>query len=193
MQRENGVLIGLVEDLDDPEQLGRVRVRLPHLGENMISDWCRIASPLGGKDRGWFLRPEKDDEVLLASEHGDPRRLYVVGGVWSTVDPPPSDDGKKTDNNWRFFRSRSGHMLKFDDTSGAERIEITGKGEKQQIVIDVSGSKIQVTCSSGDIELSAPSGKLSIDANTVEIKSKSTMTIEAGASMTVKGQTVAIN
>jgi len=192
MPRENGILIGIVTDLDDPEQLGRVRVRLPHLGDE-VSDWCRIATPLGGKDRGWFLRPEKDDEVLLACEFNDPRRIHVIGGMWNKVDQPPADDGKKTDNNWRFFRSRSGHMLKFDDTSGSERIEITGKGGKQQIVIDVSGTKIQVTCSSGDIELSAPKGKLSIDAQTVEIKASSTMTIEAKSTMTVKGQTVAIN
>jgi len=117
----------------------------------------------------------------------------VVGGVWSKVDPPPDDDGKKAENNWRFFRSRSGHVLKFDDTSGSERIEIVGSGSKQQIVIDVSGSKIEITCSSGDISLSAPQGKLSIDARQVEIKATSTMSVEAGTSMTVKGQTVAIN
>jgi uncharacterized protein involved in type VI secretion and phage assembly len=192
MQRENGIVIGVVADLDDPEQLGRVRVKLPYLSDE-VSDWCRIASPLGGKDRGWFLRPEKDDEVLLACEFGDPRRMYVVGGVWSKVDPPPDDDGKKAENNWRFFRSRSGHVLKFDDTSGSERIEIVGSGSKQQIVIDVSGSKIEITCSSGDISLSAPQGKLSIDARQVEIKATSTMSVEAGTSMTVKGQTVAIN
>jgi uncharacterized protein involved in type VI secretion and phage assembly len=192
MQRENGIVIGVVADLDDPEQLGRVRVKLPYLSDE-VSDWCRIASPLGGKDRGWFLRPEKDDEVLLACEFGDPRRMYVVGGVWNKVDPPPDDDGKKTENNWRFFRSRSGHVLKFDDTSGKERIEIVGSGSKQQIVVDVSGQKIEITCSSGDITLSAPQGKLSIDARQVEIKASTTMNVEAGATMTVKGKTVAIN
>ena len=192
MQRENGIIIGVVQDLDDPEQLGRVRVRLPHLNDE-VSDWCRISSPMGGKDRGWFTRPEKEDEVLVACEHGDPRRTYVLGGVWSKVDPPPADDGKKVENNWRFFRSRSGHLLKFDDTSGAERIEIVGKGDQHKLVIDVSGTKIEISCSTGDIALSAPAGKLSIDANQVEIKATSTMNIEAGATLTVKGATVAIN
>lgn len=191
-QRENGIVIGIVADLDDPEQLGRVRVRLPHLNDE-LSDWSRLAAPLGGKNRGWFLRPEKDDEVLVACEHGDPRRTYIVGSLWSKVDPPPNDDGKKVDNNWRFFRSRSGHVLKFDDTDGKERIEIVGKGEQQKVVIDVSGKKIEITCSSGDLSISAPQGKVSIDANQVAIKATSTMSIEAGASMTVKGQTVAIN
>jgi uncharacterized protein involved in type VI secretion and phage assembly len=192
MQRENGILIGVVEDLDDPEQLGRVRVRFPHLNDE-LSDWSRLAAPLGGKDRGWFLRPEKDDEVLVACEHGDPRRTYIVGGLWSKADPPPADDGKKVDNNWRFFRSRAGHLMKFDDTSGAERIEIVGQGGQHKVVIDVSGRKIEISCASGDIAISAPSGTLSLDANQVEIKAKSTMTLEAGGAMTVKGSTVAIN
>jgi uncharacterized protein involved in type VI secretion and phage assembly len=188
VQRENGIVIGIVDDLDDQEELGRVRVKFPHLNDE-LSDWARLATPMGGKGRGLFLRPEREDEVLVAFEHGDPRRPYIVGSLWSKVDTPPADDGKRVDNNWRFFRSRSGHQLKFDDTSGKERIEITGKDEQQTVVIDVSGSKIEITCKSGDVAISAPSGKVSIDANQVEIKAKSSMTIEAQATLTLSGKT----
>lgn len=192
MQRENGIVIGIVHDLDDPEQLGRVRVRFPHLNDE-ISQWARIATPMGGKDRGLFMRPERDDEVLVVFEHGDPRRPNVVGSFWNKVDKPPADDGKPVDNNWRFFRSRAGHLLKFDDTSGAERIEIEGKGGTQKLVIDVSGKKIELSCSSGDIAVSAPSGKLTIDAKQVEIRASTTMKLEAQGAMTVNGKTVSIN
>jgi uncharacterized protein involved in type VI secretion and phage assembly len=192
VQRENGIVIGIVADLDDPEELGRVRVRLPHLNDE-LSDWSRVATPMGGKDRGLFFRPERDDEVLVAYEHGDPRRSYIVGSLWSKVDPPPGDDGKKVANNWRFFRSRSGHLMKFDDTSGAERVEIVGKDGGHKLVIDVSGKKIEISCSSGDVTLSAPAGKVSIDANQIEIKAKSTMTIDGGTSLTLTGKTVSIN
>lgn len=192
MQRENGIVIGIVIDLDDPLKLGRVRVKLPHLADQ-LSDWARIASPMAGKDRGLFLRPELDDEVLVLFEHGDPRRPSIVGAFWSSADAPPDDDGKTTENNWRFFRSRSGHLLKFDDTSGAERIEIVGKGGDHKLVIDVSGKKIEISCSSGDIALSAPAGKLSIDARQVEIHATASLKLEADGAMTIKGATVAIN
>jgi uncharacterized protein involved in type VI secretion and phage assembly len=192
VQRENGIVVGIVDDLDDQEALGRVRVRFPHLNDEK-SDWARVATPMGGKSRGWFFRPEKEDEVLVAFEHGDPRRPYVVGALWSKSDPPPADDGKRVDNNWRFFRSRSGHTLLFDDTSGAERIEIGGQGGSHKLVIDVSGKKIEISCSSGDMTLSAPSGKVAIDANQIEVKAKSSMTLEAGATMTIKGKLVQIN
>lgn len=192
MQRENGIVIGIVDDLDDQEDLGRVRVRFPHLNGE-LSNWARIATPFGGKGRGLFLRPEPQDEVLVAFEHGDPRAPYIVGALWSKPDPPPKDDGKRNDNNWRFLQSRCGHLLKFDDTQGKERIEIVGKDGQHKIVIDVSGAKIEITCSSGDLALSAPSGKVSIDARTVEIKASQSMTLQAGGSMAISGQTVAIN
>ena len=192
MQRENGIVIGVVADLDDPERLGRVRVKLPHLNDE-VSDWSRQATPMGGRDRGLFFRPEVGDEVLVACEQGDPRRTVVVGALWSKVDPPPEDDGNATDNNWRFFRSRSGHLLKFDDTASAERIEIIGTGGDHKLVIDVSGRQIAITCSSGDVAISAPTGKVSIDANAVEIKATTTLTLEAQGALTVKGSTVAIN
>lgn len=192
MQRENGVVIGVVADLDDPERLGRVRVKLPHLADQ-LSDWSRQATPMGGRERGLFFRPEIGDEVLVACEQGDPRRTIVVGALWSKVDPPPPDDGNTTDNNWRFFRSRSGHVLKFDDTSGAERIEIVGSSGDHKLVIDVSGRKIEISCSSGDIAISAPTGKVEIEASQVAIKAQASLSIEAGGSLTVKGATVAIN
>jgi uncharacterized protein involved in type VI secretion and phage assembly len=192
MQRENGIVIGIVNDLDDPLRLGRVRLSLPHLGDQQ-SDWARIATPMGGKDRGLFMRPEVGDEVLVVFEHGDPRRPSIIGSFWSTADPPPPDDGKATDNNWRFFCSRSGHLLKFDDTSGAERIEIVGRGGQHKVVIDVSGKRIEISCSSGDLALSAPSGTVSVDARQVEIRASASLKIEAGGAMTIKGATVAIN
>lgn len=192
MQRENGIVIGVVADLDDPERLGRVRVKLPYLNDE-LTDWSRQATPMGGRDRGLFFRPEVGDEVLVACEQGDPRRTVVVGALWSKVDPPPPDDGNTTENNWRFFRSRSGHLLKFDDTDSAERIEIVGTGGAHKLVIDVSGKQIAITCSSGDVAISAPTGSVSIDAKTVKITATASMTIDGGGSLTVKGTTVAIN
>jgi uncharacterized protein involved in type VI secretion and phage assembly len=192
MQRENGIVIGIVDDLDDQDNLGRVRVRFPHLNGE-LSNWARVATPFGGKDRGLFLRPERNDEVLVAFEHGDPRAPYIVGSLWSKPDPPPADDGKRVDNNWRFLRSRSGHVLKFDDTDGAERVEIVGKGGSHKIVIDVSGSLIEISCTSGDLTLKAPSGKVSIQGQSVEIKATQNMSVQASGDMTIKGTSVAIN
>jgi uncharacterized protein involved in type VI secretion and phage assembly len=188
----NGIIIGLVSDLNDPQSIGRVRVTFPYLGDQ-VSDWARLVTPMAGKDRGVFFRPEVDDEVLVAFELGDVRRPYILGGLWSTTDTPPPDDGNATDNNWRFIKSRSGHIVKLDDTQGSEKIEIIGSDGERQIVFDIAGKKIQVTCDSGDVEVSASSGNVKVDATTIEIKASGEMKLEAGGTMTISGSTVNIN
>src|SRR5438105_220923 len=172
--RGTGIVIGIVTNLNDPDRLGRVRVKFPHLG-NELSDWGRLVSLMGGKDRGAFFRPEVGDEVLVAFEHGDARRPYILGAVWSSEDKPPPDDGKPVENNWRQIRSRSGHVIKFDDTKGAEVIEIIDKDGARKVVIDSAKKKIQVVCDSGDVEVTAPAGNVKVNAKTIELKATETI------------------
>jgi uncharacterized protein involved in type VI secretion and phage assembly len=188
----NGLLVGLVTDLADPEKLGRVRVRYPTL-DDRESDWLRMATPMAGSERGVFFRPEVDDEVLIGWEHNDPRRGYVLGAVWSSTDKPPADDGNADENNWRFIRSRSGHVIKLDDTSGAERIEIVDKDGKRQIVIDSAGDTLQITCSSGSIEIDAQAGDLKLSGQNVTVEASGSLELKASGTTTVKGSTVSLN
>jgi len=191
-QRANGIVIGEVSTLEDPENLGRVKVKFPHL-DDQESDWAKLATLMAGPERGVFFRPEIGDEVLVALEHGDYRRAYVLGGLWSQVDKPPTDDGDAKKNNWRFIKSRSGHIIKLDDTQGSELIEITDKSGNHQIIIDSANQKIQVICNAGDVEVSAGSGTVKVEATTVEIKASGNMNLEASGTMTIKGATVNIN
>jgi uncharacterized protein involved in type VI secretion and phage assembly len=189
---ENGIVIGIVDDLNDPDRLGRVRVKFPNLG-NEKSDWGRLVSLMAGKGRGAFFRPEVGDEVLVAFEHGEARRPYILGALWSSADTPPPDDGKPADNNWRQIKSRSGHVIKLDDTKGAEVIEIIDKDGQRKVVIDSAAQKIQVVCQSGDVEVTAPSGNVKVNAQTIELKATGNVNLEAGGTCTIKGATVNIN
>jgi len=190
----NGVVVGIVSDLNDDENLGRVRVRYPHL-DNEESDWARLASPMAGADRGMFFRPETNDEVLVAFEQGDPRRPYVLGSLWSQVDQPPPDDGQRTQNNWRFIQSRSGHILRFDDTPGQEKVEVIDKDGKRRIVVDSASGRIQILCDpgAGDIEIKAPASEVKIEAATIAVKATARLTLECDGVVTIKGATVSIN
>jgi uncharacterized protein involved in type VI secretion and phage assembly len=188
----NGIVIGVVTNLEDPDKLGRVRVKFPHL-DDQESQWARLATPMAGPDRGVFFRPEVDDEVLVAFFQGDIRFPYILGGLWNAEDTPPPDDGKAKENNWRFIKSRSGHIIKLNDTKGEESVEIIDKDEKRKIIIDCSKEKIQIICESGDVEIKAASGSVKVEAKTVEVKASKDMKLEAGGTMTIKGATVKIN
>jgi uncharacterized protein involved in type VI secretion and phage assembly len=190
-QRENGIVIGTVIDLNDPEKLGRVKLKLPQY-DDQESNWARVAAPMAGANRGFFFRPEVADEVLVGFENGEVRRPYVLGALWSKVDSPPPHDGDAAANNWRVIVSRSGHTLKFDDTGGAERIEIVDKSKGLKITIDSSSNKIQIE-SSGDVEVSAPQGAFKVSAQSVDIEATGQMKLQAGGIMTVQGATVNIN
>lgn len=196
----NGIVIGEVCDLEDPDKLGRVRVTFPHLG-GVKSDWAKLVSPMAGKERGMFFRPEKGDEVLVAFEHNDGNRPYILGSLWSQVDTPPPSDGSAKDNNIRFIRSRSGHILRLDDTKGKEKIEFIDKDSQRRIVIDCDRKKIQITADEGDVEVSAK-GNVKVDANgnvevsakgNVSIKAQGSLSLEASGKLTIKGATVEIN
>lgn len=194
-----GVVVGVVTNNQDPEKMGRVKVKFPWLSDEDESNWARVASPMAGKERGLFLLPEVDDEVLVAFEHGDPRFPYVVGSLWNGTDAPPAEnaDGK---NNVRVLKSRSGHVIRLTDEDGKEKIEIIDKSEKNSIVIDTSQNTLTITTDK-DIVLAAAKGSIKLDAQKVEIKSSADTKIEAGAGMdlkasaqmNVKGATVNIN
>jgi uncharacterized protein involved in type VI secretion and phage assembly len=198
-QKFYGIMVGIVTNNQDPEGLGRVKVKIPRLSGDDESNWARIATFMAGKDRGAFFLPEVDDEVLVAFECGDINMPYVIGALWNGVDKPfeTNSDGK---NDKRVIKSRSGHLIRLDDKDGAEKIEIIDKTGKNLITFDTRNNKIAIA-SDKDIELSAPKGKVTINAQDVEIKSSAATKVEAGAgmdlkasaNMTIKGATVEIN
>ena len=194
-----GVVVGLVTNNQDPEGLGRVRVRFPWLSATDESNWARIAVPMAGKDCGVYFLPEVNDEVLVIFEQGDARFPYVIGALWNGKDKPPAGnvDGK---NNLRLIKSRSGHVIKLNDENGKETIEIIDKTNKNSIVIDTSKNTIMIT-SDTDITLSATKGTIKLSAKKIEMKSSADLKLEAGskmdvkarATLTIKGATVNIN
>ena len=199
VHRIYGVVVGLVTNNQDPDGLGRVKLKFPWLSDEDESHWARVAAPMAGNDRGVYFLPEVDDEVLVAFEHGDPRFPYVVGALWNGKDVPPAknDDGK---NNVRVIKSRSGHVIRLTDEDGKEKIEIVDKSEKNSLVIDTAKNTITIT-SDKDIVFSASKGAIKLDAKTIEIKSSAETKVESGSgldvkasgTMNIKGATVNIN
>jgi uncharacterized protein involved in type VI secretion and phage assembly len=196
--RIQGVIVGVVQDLDDPQKLGRVRVELPTLG-GQLSAWARIATLMAGPDRGSLFRPEPLDEVLVAFNHGDVEQPFVIGALWNANDTPP-ENGGTSENHLRTLRSRSGSILRFDDTPGAEKVEIIASGEAHRVVIDVAGKKVSVEADEGDVIVNA-GGNVKVEAGgNVEVKATGNVklegveiTVQASGVLTLKGAQVKIN
>ena len=197
--RISGVVVGVVTNTQDPAGMGRVKVKFPWLSDSEESFWARVATPMAGKERGFYFMPEVEDEVLIAFEHGDVRFPYVLGALWNGQDKPPETNGDGK-NNMRSIKSRSGHVIRLDDTDGEEKIEIVDKSGKNSVVFDTKKNTITIT-SEKDITLSAAQGTIKLDAQKIEMKSSADtkieadagMDVKAAAAMNVKGATVNIN
>lgn len=187
-----GVTIGVVTNNKDPDKLGRIKVKFPWLSEQEESYWARVASPMAGKERGLFLLPEVDDEVLVAFEHGVVEFPYILGSLWNGKDKPPvtNDDGK---NNIRTLKSRSGHVITLDDSEGEEKIIIRDKTAKNEIVIDSKNNTLTMKVekdliieTKGKISLKSSGGDLEIECNNLKVQAKQNCEIKANANVTVQ-------
>ena len=178
-----GVVVGVVTNNQDPDKMHRVKVRFPWLSKDVESNWARVAAQMAGNDRGSYFLPEIDDEVLIAFEHGNVDFPYVLGSLWNGKDAPPENnsDGK---NNHRTIKSRSGHIVRLNDTSGGETIEIIDKSGNK-IVIDASKNTVTIE-SQSDISIKSSTGKLTMEANGIEIKSQTDVSVQANTSMDLK-------
>ena len=152
MNKINGVVIGTVKSLDDPQQLGRIEVYFPWLSDTNKSHWARVATLMAGSGRGSWFMPEKDDEVLVAFEQGDTRFPYIVGFLWNGQDKPP-----RTDPHKRLIRSVNGHEIEIYDPniSSGDRGYIRLKDAHGNL-IELANGRITISSKSG-VEISAPS------------------------------------
>ena len=189
-----GLVEAIVVDNIDPERLGRVKVKFPSLPEMPESFWARLMTPMAGQKRGWMTIPEKEDEVLVAFLHGDVQHAVVLGGLYNGVDQPPyaNEDGQ---NNLRVFQSRSGHRLTFDDTPGAERVELILHNEEIRVIWDSAG-KVLGVYSGKDIVIetqdtfSLKCTDFILDAsNNIDIQAGKNANLKAGVATSVDGST----
>jgi len=201
----SGVVVGQVTDAADPEGLGRVKLVLPLLSDDYVTDWARTVQPGAGTDRGTMMVPEVGDEVLVAFDGAG--RPYVFGGLYNGVDRPPRGpveivDGGSGAVNRRSLVSRRGHRIDLLDEDGrTEGVSLSTAGDGLRLVLDATGStvtlhsdgRVQVEGKSG-VTIDAGSGGIELTGTTISLKATGGVTVDGGAGqVTVTGAIVKIN
>lgn len=185
-----GVYPALVKDIVDPDGQGRVKVSLPwapDLDGGSYEAWARLGTMMGGSNRGTWFVPHKDDEVVVGFEGGDPRRPYVLGGLWNGSDSPPESMDGSGNNYKKVICSRNGVKVTLDDTDGQEQLVLETPGGQKVTLKDGPGAVTIEDSNGNSVKLESAgitvtaSAKVTVNASTAEI-SASMLTVNAGMS-----------
>ncbi len=186
----NGLVVGVVIDNVDPDGMHRVHVQYPVDSEGVESSWVRQTSPMSGKNRGMVMLPDKGTEVVLGFTYRtmSPMMLGAVyNGAEDKPEPYKNDDSS---NDKRIFWSRNDHMVIFDDTAGAEKVEFAaGSGSR----LDVKGGPLWQSLDAVEKTITMYSDKHMITEakETLSIKCKD-FVLEASMTVQIGGNTGSI-
>ncbi|MFG3721428.1 phage baseplate assembly protein V [Streptomyces massasporeus] len=176
-----GVVLAVVEDnhevmaVPPKVPIGRVKVSFPGLSDRFTSGWAPCARPMAGKDMGFYWLPEVGDQVLVAFEHGDLGKPYVIGGLWNADQPPPetNTDGA---NSTRVIKSRAGHTITFDDEKTGGELVIKDGGRGSTITLNATDGSLSISAAGdltieagGKITLAAAGGATTVTVNETEV------------------------
>ena len=124
---ENPPTYGIVSDNRDPDYLGRVRVQLPLLGENVVSPWYQILNPWAGEESGLWALPDIGTQVIVAFPGGNTEHGIVLGCIYDLNHRPPKPSEEADCHLWQ----TKNHRIEFIDKDGKQGIRIeTAKGKQ---------------------------------------------------------------
>src|SRR3954447_7400135 len=181
------LVVGVVTNNNDPDQVGRVRVKYPSLSDKEESAWARVATPSAGNARGLLMLPQVDEEVIIGFEHDDARRPIVIGSVFNGRGKPGTDLLQNRDGSFALLSNEKIHQHSkkdFEIKSDQKMVVEVQQDENHK----VSGSYKHETTGNGSLKAQ----QYVIEAgSSMSVKGVS-VTVEASASLTLKGATIDI-
>jgi uncharacterized protein involved in type VI secretion and phage assembly len=175
----DAVVVGVVTNNNDPDQMGRVKVKLPSLsGEETF--WAPVVVPSAGKERGLSMLPVANEQVLVAFENGDPSYPYVLGSLFNGKDQPGSEMAV-TDGS---FALKSDHKALL-----AAKEDINLRTDSGKWVIEVNGGEITETVKAGQGGGGGYTGQFD---GAYGVKATQAVTIESQQTVTIKAPSISI-
>jgi uncharacterized protein involved in type VI secretion and phage assembly len=154
--------IGAVTGVDDPEQLGRVRVAFPTF-ENSESEWMEVLTAGAGAGKGLVALPDIGDHVLVLFANGDPAQGIVLGGLYGAQGPPDAGVEERAVRRYTFL-TPGGQRVRLDDAQQSIRLENSDGSS-----LELSPQRV-VLHANVDMQIEAPGRALTIRAATIDFE-----------------------
>lgn len=155
MTKRSGLVTGTVKGVDDPDNLGRIKVEFPGEPGQSLTDWAPVAAPMAGNGRGFFFAPELEDEVIVGFMGGESDQPIILGYTWNGEDAPPTSHPRE-----RIIKTKNHVIRLIDATPGAN-------GAGSVSIEDANNNKIIL--SNGKITLKAEA-LIEFDAPMIRLK-----------------------
>lgn len=170
-----GLQIAKVVALEgDPSDDFRIKVSLPCFDGNNTEIWARYATPDAGNQRGCFVFPEPDDEVVIGFVDQNPNLPVVLGSLYSNKQP--ASQSLSDDNNIKGIYLKSGIKLEINEEDKIVTLETPGSNK---LILNDKDGKIEMDDANGN--------QIVMDNQGITIKSAGNVSIEATQDMKLKG------
>ncbi len=177
-----------VVDNADPEQLGRLKLKIPSLlGPNVVTGWATPCLPYGGDmNQGTLFIPEVGAGIWVEFEEGDLEFPIWVGTFWSKpkgqkseLPKPNNADGTEQENvqgndkappTRKIIKTKHGHTIQFEDAKEEN------KDEEDMVTIIEATHKHVITMNKEGIKITEGTTQNIIDMKSTQDEESITMT-----------------
>ncbi len=188
-----GIVAGPPGETKFVDKYGRVKVRFPwrpSTGPSGIdgdAGFVRVAQIATGSGSSAMWLPDVGDEVLVAFEHGDPRRPVVVGSVYNAKDMPPV--ALPANKHLSILRQQGANGVRtelvYDGTPGNERLFVQS-GQTALTLASGGGTQVPsaLLTSTGDVVQKA--------GRVASLESAADVLLKSGQNLSVSSQKDAV-
>jgi hypothetical protein len=135
---------GKVTDNQDPNNLGRIKAKVPTVLGDEETGWALPSVPYAGPaNQGQYIVPPVDAGVWIEFEEGDPSLPIWTGCFWASGTLPKDETGKDAVPELKILRTEQGLMAALDD--GAQTIAISDSGGSNVVKIEAQNGNIRIT------------------------------------------------